>query len=132
MCALKPKKILTIDDDEDIRSSISQRLELEGYQTVWAKNGRVALDYMNSCIDGDLPDLIILDYMMPVMNGRDFCREKNNIPRLSHIPVVMMTAGGNLVNLMDMVDHEANAFMSKPMEDETIINLVNHFLSSSP
>lgn len=134
MCASvsKAKKILTVDDDEDIRSSINERLELEGFETVWAKNGRVALDYLNATSDSDLPDLIFLDYMMPIMNGREFCIEKNKIKRLMHIPVVMMTAGGNLINIMDKIDSEAEGYMSKPLDDETIVGLVKYFLETMP
>ena len=132
MCASKVKKILTIDDDEDIRSTISLRLEMEGFETVWAKNGRVALEYMNNIIDTELPDLILLDFMMPVMNGQEFCKEKSKNPRFSPIPVVMMTAGGNLINLMDSVDQGANGYMSKPMDEDTIISTVNYFLNSIP
>lgn len=132
MSSYKAKKILTIDDDEDIRSSICERLELEGFQTVWAKNGRVALDYMNARTDAELPDLILLDFMMPIMNGQEFCIEKSKIPRLAHIPVVMMTAGGNLVNVMDKIDQEADGYMSKPMDDETMVKMVKYFLDSMP
>lgn len=132
MRAVRAKKILTIDDDEDIRSSISDRLEMEGFQTVWAKNGRVALDYLNATIDIELPDLILLDFMMPIMNGQEFCREKSKIKRLSHIPVVMMTAGGNLVNVMDKIDQNAEAYMSKPLDDYTIISLVQQILEGMP
>ncbi len=132
MCASKAKKILTVDDDEDIRSSICDRLELEGFETVWAKNGRVALEYMRATRDFDLPDLILLDFMMPIMNGQEFCKEKAKLPRLSHIPVVMMTANGNLVNVMDKIDTNADAYMSKPMDDTTIVNMVRHFLDRMP
>lgn len=132
MFASKPRKILTVDDDEDIRSSICERLELEGFETVWAKNGRVALDYLAATTDKDLPDLIFLDYMMPIMNGREFCHAKNKIARLSHIPVVMMTAGGNLINIMDKIDGDADGYMSKPLDDHTIVGLVKYFLESIP
>lgn len=120
------KKILTVDDDEDIRTSLTDMLELEGYETVWAKNGQVALDYLKAVPDRELPDLVLLDYMMPVMNGRDFFLAKIQTPRLAHIPVVMMTANGNLVNVMDKV--EAGAYMSKPMDIETVAKMVKHFL----
>lgn len=129
MSDVKPKKIMTIDDDEDIRSSVSERLEMEGFQTVWAKNGRVAIDYLQATIEGDLPDLILLDYMMPIMNGQEFCEAKSKIARLRKIPVVMMTAGGNLINVMDRIDEEAFGYMSKPMDDETIVKMVKYFLS---
>lgn len=128
----KPKKILTVDDDEDIRSSISERLELEGFATVWAKNGRVALEYLRATPDVDLPDLILLDYMMPIMNGQEFCKEKAQTERLVHIPVVMMTASGNLVNVMDKIDSNAHGYISKPMDDMTIVNMVRHFLEDMP
>jgi DNA-binding response OmpR family regulator len=129
MVSSRPKKILTIDDDEDIRSSISERLEMEGFETVWAKNGRVALEYLRATNDADLPDLILLDFMMPIMNGQEFYREKMKIPRLARIPVVVMTAGGNLVNVMDKIESPSMGYMSKPMDDETIIKMVTHFLS---
>lgn len=132
MQALRAKKILTIDDDEDIRNSINERLQMEGFHTIWAKNGRVALDYLQALNDADLPDLIILDFMMPIMNGQDFCREKSKIRRFSHIPVVMMTAGGNLVNVMDRIDSSAEGYMAKPMDDETIVRMVKYFLERLP
>jgi DNA-binding response OmpR family regulator len=124
----KTKKILTVDDDEDIRLTVSERLELEGFATVWAKNGQVALDYLKATIPSELPDLIILDYMMPIMNGLEFCLEKDKHPLLAPIPVVMMTAGGNLMSVMDIIDQKATGFMAKPMDDETMISLINQVI----
>jgi CheY-like chemotaxis protein len=132
MTTSRAKKILTIDDDEDIRSSISQRLEIEGFDTVWAKNGRVALEYLKATNDSDLPDLILLDYMMPIMNGQEFYREKMKQPRLCNIPVVMMTANGNLVNVMNQMESPSMGYISKPMDDETILNMITHFLDQLP
>jgi DNA-binding response OmpR family regulator len=132
MISSKPKKILTIDDDEDIRSSISERLELEGHETVWAKNGRVAIEYLKATNNEDLPDLILLDYMMPIMNGQEFYRELMKIQRLSSIPVVMMTASGNLMNVMDKIDSPSMGYMAKPMDDDTIMYMVTHFLHQLP
>jgi DNA-binding response OmpR family regulator len=126
MSAPAPKKILTVDDDEDIRSAVSSMLELEGFESVWAKNGQVALEYLKRIPDSELPDLVLLDYMMPIMNGQEFFRELHKDNRLAHIPVVMMTANGNLVNVMDRV--EAGGFMSKPMDYETVVKMVKHFL----
>ena len=102
---------------------------MEGFEAVWAKNGQVALDYLRAIPESELPDLVLLDYMMPVMNGKDFFREKEKSPRLAEIPVVMMTANGNLVNVMDNVEH-AGGYMSKPMDYETVVKMVKHFLGS--
>lgn len=127
MCALQTKKILTVDDDEDIRQAVTQMLELEGFETVWAKNGQVALDYMKALPDQDLPDLILLDYMMPVMNGEAFVEAKSKVDRLANIPVVMMTANGNLMNVMDKI--QTGGYMAKPMDIDTVITMVKHFLN---
>lgn len=128
---MKAKKILTVDDDESIRQSVSEMLELEGFEAVWAKNGQVALDYLKAIPDSELPDLVLLDYMMPVMNGKEFFRAKSQNPRLAPIPVVMMTANGNLVNVMDNVE-SAGGYMSKPMDYETVVKMVKHFLGNDP
>ncbi len=123
---MKPKKILTVDDDESIRHAVSEMLEFEGFESVWAKNGLVALDYLKRIPDSELPDLVLLDYMMPVMNGKQFFLEKIMDPRLTQIPVVMMTANGNLVNVMDNV--ETSGYMSKPMDYDTVVKMVKHLL----
>lgn len=124
---MKMKKILTVDDDESIRQSVTDMLELEGFEAVWAKNGRVAIDYLMAIPDTELPDLVLLDYMMPVMNGKDFFHEKEKHFRLANIPVVMMTANGNLMNVMDNVE-TAGGYMSKPMDYETVVKMVKHFI----
>lgn len=122
----RAKKILTVDDDEDIRNSLSQLLEVEGFETIWAKNGQVALDYMLSIPENELPDLVLLDYMMPVMNGEAFVAAKEKVEKLKGIPVVMMTAGGNLINVMDRI--ETGAYMAKPMDIDTVLTMVKHYL----
>lgn len=124
---MKAKKILTVDDDESIRQTVTEMLKLEGFETVWAKNGQVALDYLTSVPDSELPDLVLLDYMMPVMNGKEFFLQKEMNPRLADIPVVMMTANGNLTNVMEHVE-SAGGYMSKPMDYETVVKMVKHFL----
>jgi CheY-like chemotaxis protein len=121
-------KILTVDDDEDVRETLSSMLEAEGFRTVRARNGLVAIDYLNSIPDAELPDLVMLDYMMPVMNGEAFCRAKSTIPRIASIPVVMMTASGNLIKVMGEVEKEACGFISKPMDVDTLIDLLERVL----
>ena len=125
-------KILTVDDDEDVRETLTSFLEAEGFRTVRARNGRVAIDYLNSIPDIDLPDLVMLDYMMPVMNGEAFCRVKKTIPRLAAIPVVMMTASGNLIKVMSEVEEVACGYISKPMDVNTVIDVLEQVLKLRP
>lgn len=122
-------KILTVDDDEDIRNSLNALLEMEGFDSIWAKNGQVALEYLRRVPDLELPDMVLLDYMMPIMNGQEFYQQLMSDKRLSHLPVVVMTANGNLVHVMEKV--QAEGFMSKPMDCETVVKMVKHFLLPS-
>jgi CheY-like chemotaxis protein len=83
--------ILVVDDDRDLRTTVAQVLEDEGYRVEEASNGQEALARLE--VDPP-PDLLLLDLMMPVMNGEQFRREQQREPRLSRIPVVLMTAAG--------------------------------------
>jgi CheY-like chemotaxis protein len=87
-----PKLILIIEDDRDVAESVAEVLEASGYSTAIAGNGREALDHLHS---NDLPDLILLDMMMPVMDGWQFREEQRRSPPLDAVPVVVVTADGN-------------------------------------
>jgi CheY-like chemotaxis protein len=83
------KTILVIDDTRDLRDSISEALEDTGFTTVLTNDGRCGLDVLNA---GPPPDLILLDLMMPGMNGFEFRREQLAVPEFAGIPTVIMTA----------------------------------------
>jgi CheY-like chemotaxis protein len=85
--------VLVVEDDQDVRTSLVQVLEGEGYVVSAAENGREALDMLRA--PAQLPELILLDLMMPVMNGRHFLEEQSRDPRLAPIPVLVMTASSN-------------------------------------
>lgn len=89
------KRVLLVDDDDDIRESFSILLEEAGYEVVPAQHGRVAM----TALEGGLrPDVILLDLMMPVMNGHEVLRRlASSIPALSKTPVVIITAGTDTV-----------------------------------
>ena len=84
--------ILVVDDDADIRDALSSLLEELGYETLCAANGREALERLRRP-DAKPPGLILLDLMMPVMDGFQFIREQRKDPDLAAIPVVVVTAG---------------------------------------
>jgi CheY-like chemotaxis protein len=83
--------ILVVDDDDDLRDTLQGILEAEGYDVVAAANGRDALDYLRS---NPLPCLVLLDLMMPVMDGWEFLLKKEADPYLASLPVVVITAAG--------------------------------------
>src|SRR5262245_24697691 len=81
--------ILIVEDDADLRDMMAQLLTLEGFKTETVANGRDALEYLQK---GDPPDLILLDLMMPVMDGWEFRRRQREDPALANVPVVVLSA----------------------------------------
>lgn len=81
--------VLVVEDDFDLRDALVPILEYEGHRVVSAANGREALDRLQAM---PLPSLILLDLMMPVMNGEAFRAEQLRDPRLAGIPVVVVSA----------------------------------------
>lgn len=90
------KTILIIEDDESLISIFRMALELDGYQVIEAENGKVALDLLLRMNADALPDCILLDIMMPVMDGHIFLKliNKKFKKRFSHIPVIVCSAHG--------------------------------------
>src|SRR5881394_840605 len=82
--------VLIVEDDGDLPEMMAQLLTLEGYTAVAVANGREALDYLH---DGhDRPDVILLDLMMPVMDGWEFRRAMKADPDLADLPVIVLSA----------------------------------------
>ena len=85
----EPRRLLLIDDDQDLRESMTDALQGSGFVVSSAANGQEALDLLAS---GDPPDVILLDLLMPVMNGWQFCEERKRDPRWAEIPIIAMSA----------------------------------------
>jgi CheY-like chemotaxis protein len=100
-------RILVVDDDEDIREALKDLLASDGYQVDVAENGRDALAFMRR---RGRPDLVLLDLMMPVMNGWEFLREKSRDDELNGVPVLVVTA-----NPVPLEDDGVTAVMQKPL-----------------
>jgi CheY-like chemotaxis protein len=88
------RPVLVVDDDADIRVALCELLEHEGYRTATAVNGEQALRFLTS---GERPCLVLLDLMMPVMDGWQFLEEQRKDPALASIPIVVVTAAGNRI-----------------------------------
>lgn len=89
------KSILVIEDDIDIQDALKQGLEMEGYSVFTANNGKEGMEQLYKI---PTPCLILLDLMMPVMNGWEFVEEINKDLMLSTIPIVVVTAFGDKKN----------------------------------
>jgi CheY-like chemotaxis protein len=113
------KNILIVEDDLDIREALAQILELEGYQVACADNGRDALSQLTRSAR---PDLIILDIMMPVMDGWQFREEQKKNPALSPIPVIVISADGNACR--SEMSREVAGCLQKPVELDAFIDTV--------
>ena len=81
--------MLIVEDEPDVRDAFEARLSAEGYAVIGAANGRDALEHLAG---GPLPDVILLDYAMPVMDGRAFLQAQARNKRWARIPVILITA----------------------------------------
>lgn len=117
------KKILLVEDDQDIRETLIELLEGEGYEVLYAENGQVGLDKLAKI--SVLPNLILLDLMMPIKDGFQFCLEKDANPKFSHLPVVIMSADGHIRENQQRVN--AHAYLKKPLDIYEIIDVVAKF-----
>lgn len=90
----KAKCVLVVEDDADIVANVRCILEDAGYQVAAASNGQSALEYLAA--SPSLPDVILLDLMMPTMDGFEFRVIQENDPRLAAIPAILMTAAAGV------------------------------------
>jgi DNA-binding response OmpR family regulator len=114
-------KILIVEDDEDIRVNLKMILEIEGYLVSTAHDGMDALTQLRQ--SSDLPTLIILDLMMPVMNGLQFRKEQEEDPRLAKIPVIITTADGTLESRK--TGKSAKIYIKKPYELDRLLDTID-------
>jgi CheY-like chemotaxis protein len=91
------KGILVVEDDRDILENLTQAFEFEGYDPYGVENGQIALEYLRSLPSHQLPKCILLDLMMPVMDGITFAQTlAHDHPKtLARIPIIILTAKGN-------------------------------------
>jgi CheY-like chemotaxis protein len=109
---------MIVEDDRDTREMLGRFLELEGYDVCTAANGQVALDQLG---DGKRPCVIILDLMMPVMNGWQFREAQASDPSLARIPVVVVTAAGARADIPAIM---ADAWLSKPVDFDRLLETI--------
>jgi two-component system chemotaxis response regulator CheY len=114
------RTILIVEDDDNIRYYIKEMLELEGYTVVAAPNGKEAIDLLRST--SNIPRLVLLDLMMPVMDGASFLNILTNDTILAAIPVYIHSTTANLSELKG-----ARGLLRKPVSYEAILKLVESY-----
>ncbi len=112
----RTRKILVVEDDADLADAIVEVLTEGGYRVMYARDGARALGLLES----EAPDLILLDLMMPGMNGWEFREHQARDRRLSEIPVLILSA-------LDHAEHgiEAAGFLRKPVTPEQLLEAVD-------
>lgn len=116
-------KILIVEDNSQISSFISQFLK-DKYEIITAENGREGLAVASSF----LPDLMIVDEMMPVMSGMEMVRKLKNNPKLSGVPIIMLTAKDDIATENESIRAGIEVFMSKPFEPSALIARIEQLL----
>lgn len=117
------RKILAVDDDNDILDVIRIILEDEGYEVATLTNGKNIID----AISNIRPDLILLDVMLSGMDGREICKTIKANSNFNPIPIIMISASHNLQNYQNLPG-APNGFIPKPFDIDRLVNVVNdHF-----
>lgn len=111
--------VLVVEDNDEIRELVVQELRAEGYKVCEAENGQVALDVL-ARLEHE-PCLVLLDWMMPVMDGRKFLNALGGVHRLASLPVVVVSAA--------VVDHPSGArrVIEKPLSIDLLLGTVKEF-----
>lgn len=110
-------RVLIVEDEKDIRESLGELLEAEGFVVALAENGQIALESLSEA--APLPDVILIDLMMPHMDGEQFRREQLANERLARIPIVIMSAARDLTEVGERM--QAFAVLKKPMSIDLLV-----------
>jgi two-component system sensor histidine kinase/response regulator len=108
----KKIKIMIVDDNVDTVELLTKRFKAQGYETAAAYDGEQALKMVREC----LPDLIILDIMMPKIDGYEVCRQLKEDETTKHIPILMLTAKSQVPEKVKGLDTGADGYLTKPFD----------------
>jgi len=120
-------KLLIVDDHPETRSIIGRVLEQQGYEVVTAANGVEGL----KLADQIKPDLVLLDFMMPVMDGRETCQRLRQRPEMAKVPIIMFTAVDDPQQKLSVFNAGADDYLNKPTEPAELIDRVKTLLETA-
>jgi len=122
---MSKKRILVVDDEVDLVETVRFSLELEGFEILVAYNGEEALNQARK----EHPDLILLDLMLPKLDGYKVCRLLKFDERYKHIPVLMLTAKTQDKDKILGLETGANEYITKPFDMDDLIKKVKDYLN---
>ena len=117
-------RVLIVDDDKVIQQLLEVNLELEGYEIAKASNGEEAL----SRVRDFGPDLVLLDVMMPKVDGREVCRRMKADPAMAEIPVIFLSARAQDMDVESGLELGASAYITKPFDPVELLDTVSRVL----
>jgi len=118
------KRILIVDDEPDLVEFVKIRLEANNYETITAVDGEEAI----AAVKKEKPDLIVLDILLPKMNGYEVCTRLKNDPECASIPVLMLTAKAQENDILLAKKSGADAYISKPFEASLLLFHIKELL----
>ncbi|OQY28471.1 MAG: hypothetical protein B6244_06885 [Candidatus Cloacimonetes bacterium 4572_55] len=114
------KKVLIVDDEAHIRDILKLRLQIAGFKTVDANCGKQAI----KIIPKENPDLVILDVMMPDIDGWEVCRYIRNQPEVAHVLIVMLTAKNEIRDRELGIQVGVNGYVTKPFSPNELVERI--------
>lgn len=121
------KLVLIVDDEDMTRQMIAMFMKMDGYETAEAEDGAEALQKVAQCP----PDAIILDVMMPVMDGITMCRKLRANAATVSIPVLMLSGRSQIDAEQEGLEAGANAYLKKPMDPKEMLHLLREMMMQS-
>ena len=122
-----PSRVLIAEDEPDIRDLLAFHLEREGFEVALAATGDEALRQVSASV----PDLLLLDLMLPLVNGLDVCRRLRADPRTASLPIVMLTARGEELDRVLGLELGADDYIVKPFSPKEVVARVRAVLRRS-
>jgi two-component system alkaline phosphatase synthesis response regulator PhoP len=111
------EQILVVDDEENLLELIGYNLTKEGYRVTCASTGEEAMQKARS----ELPGLIVLDLLLPTVDGLEVCKFLKNDPKTQHIPIIMLTAKGEEVDIVTGLEVGADDYVTKPFSPRVLL-----------
>ena len=118
------KRVLVVDDEQDILMVVESRLRANGYDVVTASDGIEALEKVAE----NIPALIVLDVVMPRADGFKVLESLKEKPATASIPVVMLTARGEAKHIAKAQEMEVSDYLTKPFKDEDLVSMVEKYI----